>query len=325
VKGEPDRVVAARCLPLLRVVVSFHAGKHAPLLFSNACTTARGHQGENELALSSVDAPAFEPRGTPSFATAPPRSPLVMPTFVPGWVSSSCRCRCRPRRARIVLCPASRFSGSPCRAPQLRSAAVAEPPACASPRACEILRAIAQSCTPARTRTYLGGQGRAFGSFFLAPSTPPTCLSCRHGLCHAGCRVHARAGEKGEVLRAFCEPSPPMRPHTFVCRHRPREPCLLSAAMSADPSTAMAEPPCATGQGVKALTFRPLWPRLFHTRTHPSSGHPMRPRPRECRRCAENLPAPRRHATSSRHRAPKPSQRPFFSLLWRALDMVRPG
>jgi hypothetical protein len=66
VKGDPDRVVATRRLPLLplhRVVVSFHAGKHAPLLFTNACTTARGHQGENELPLSSVDAPTFEPRG----------------------------------------------------------------------------------------------------------------------------------------------------------------------------------------------------------------------------------------------------------------------
>jgi hypothetical protein len=87
VKGEPDRVVATRRLPLLplhRAVVSFHAGKHAPLLFTNACTTARGHQGENELPLSSVDAPTFEPRGTSPFATAPPRPPLVMPAFVPG-------------------------------------------------------------------------------------------------------------------------------------------------------------------------------------------------------------------------------------------------
>jgi hypothetical protein len=49
--------------------------------------------------------------------------------------------------------------------------------------------------------------------------------------------------------------------------------------MSADPSTAMAEPPCATGQGVKAPTFMPLWPRLFHMRTRPASGRPHAPSP----------------------------------------------
>jgi hypothetical protein len=66
VKGEPDRVIAVRHLPLLtlhRAVVSFHTGKHAPLHFTNAYTTAHGHQGEDELPLSSMDAPAFEPRG----------------------------------------------------------------------------------------------------------------------------------------------------------------------------------------------------------------------------------------------------------------------
>jgi hypothetical protein len=86
--------------------------------------------------------------GTPPFATTPPRSPLVMPAFVPGWVSFSCRCHCRPHHARVVLCPASRFFGPPCRALSLWSAVVAEPPACAPLRACEILRAIAQPCTP---------------------------------------------------------------------------------------------------------------------------------------------------------------------------------
>jgi hypothetical protein len=210
-----------------------------------------------------------------------------------GWVSSSCRCRCRPRRARAVLCPAFRFFGPPCRAPSLWSAAVAEPPACTPLCACEILHTVAQPCTPERTHTYLGGQGRAFGFFFLASGTPPTCLPRRRGLCHAGCRVHARAGEKGEVLRAFREPSPPTRPHTFVRRRRPREPCLLSVAMSADLSTAMAEPPCATGQGVKAPTFRPLWPRLFHMRTRPTSGRPHAPSPMR-------MPPPRRRPSHAK-------------------------
>jgi hypothetical protein len=62
-KGEQDRVVAVRHLPLHHTIVSFHAGKHAPLLFTNACTTSPGHQGVNKLPLSFVDAPAFEPRG----------------------------------------------------------------------------------------------------------------------------------------------------------------------------------------------------------------------------------------------------------------------
>jgi hypothetical protein len=101
----------------------------------------------------------------------------------------------------------------------------------------------------------------------------------RRGLHHARCRVHARAGENGEVLRAFRVPSLPTWPRTFVRRRRPREPCLLSAAVSADPSTTMDEPPCVAGQGVKAPTFRPLLPCLFHTRTRPASGRPHAPSP----------------------------------------------
>jgi hypothetical protein len=40
----------------------------APPFFTDACTTARGHQGENELPLPSVDAPAFEPRENATLA-----------------------------------------------------------------------------------------------------------------------------------------------------------------------------------------------------------------------------------------------------------------
>jgi hypothetical protein len=32
-----------------------------------------------------MDAPAFEPRGNTVFATAPPRTPLVMPAIEPDW------------------------------------------------------------------------------------------------------------------------------------------------------------------------------------------------------------------------------------------------
>jgi hypothetical protein len=39
-----------------------------PPFFTGACTTACGHQGENELPLPSMDAPAFEPRGNAMLA-----------------------------------------------------------------------------------------------------------------------------------------------------------------------------------------------------------------------------------------------------------------
>jgi hypothetical protein len=59
-----------------------------PPHFTNACTTARGHQGEDEHSPALVDAPAFEPSGnvSPHRAAAPP--PLVMPAIEPGWVKS---------------------------------------------------------------------------------------------------------------------------------------------------------------------------------------------------------------------------------------------
>jgi hypothetical protein len=63
---EPDRVVAALHLPLFplhHAVVFFHAGKLTPCRFTNACTSARGHQGEPKIFPFYVDAPAFEPRG----------------------------------------------------------------------------------------------------------------------------------------------------------------------------------------------------------------------------------------------------------------------
>jgi hypothetical protein len=165
--------------------------------------------------------------GTPPFATALPHSPLVMPTFMPGWVSSSCRSRCRPYRARVVVCPVSRFFGPPCRAPLLRSAAVAEPPACACPHACEIPSTIAQPCTPARMRTPSGRPRPSLLLRCLARGTSPTRLQHRHGLCHAGCRVHARAWERGEALRAFRVPSPPTRPRTPVRHCWPRASCFF--------------------------------------------------------------------------------------------------
>jgi hypothetical protein len=51
--------------------------------FTDTYTSARGHQGEDPLPHSSVDAPAFEPRGNTVSATVPPRTLLVMPVPPP--------------------------------------------------------------------------------------------------------------------------------------------------------------------------------------------------------------------------------------------------
>jgi hypothetical protein len=88
------------------------------------------------------------------------------------------------------------------------------------------------------------------------------------------------------------------------------------SSICAYPSTAMAELPCTTRQGVNAPIFKPFCFACF-TRVrarHPDA--PMRPRPRErlCR--AGNFSTPRRRAASSRCSAPMPGQRPLFSLLW---------
>jgi hypothetical protein len=130
----------------------------APPHFTNTCTTARGHQGEDEHFPALVDAPAFEPpRGNKSShrAAAPP--PQVMPAFVPGWVKSlagaaafvnarapsclACLSRCRtPRRAARVCDPAPARSRSHSRV---------------CPRGHD---ALAPVCTPARAHANLGGK-----------------------------------------------------------------------------------------------------------------------------------------------------------------------
>jgi hypothetical protein len=75
-REEPDRAAAHTfflSFPYQRRRLPLH---HVDPLFTDVCASARGHQGENELPRSSVDAPAFEPRGKPTFATAPPCPPL---------------------------------------------------------------------------------------------------------------------------------------------------------------------------------------------------------------------------------------------------------
>jgi hypothetical protein len=50
-------------LPLPRAAISFLSADPTPPSFTDACTAAHGHQGEDMLPRSPVDAPAFEPRG----------------------------------------------------------------------------------------------------------------------------------------------------------------------------------------------------------------------------------------------------------------------
>jgi hypothetical protein len=60
-----------------------------PPLFTNACTTARGHQGEDEHSPALCGRPGLRAEGEtcrPHRAAAPP--PLVMPAIEPGWVES---------------------------------------------------------------------------------------------------------------------------------------------------------------------------------------------------------------------------------------------
>jgi hypothetical protein len=55
----------------------------APPFFTDACTTARRHQGENELPLALCGCPGLRAEGERDASTAPP--PLVMPAIEPGW------------------------------------------------------------------------------------------------------------------------------------------------------------------------------------------------------------------------------------------------
>jgi hypothetical protein len=97
----------ARLLPLLprhhATVFIFLTDKHAPPLFTDACATARGHRGENELPRSSVDALAFETRGNAPFAPRRHAAATGDADHRARLGYFSCRCRCLNRRARAVL------------------------------------------------------------------------------------------------------------------------------------------------------------------------------------------------------------------------------
>jgi hypothetical protein len=60
----------------------------APSLFTNAFTSARSHQGEDRPSPLICGFPGLRAEGGHRAATAPPRTLMVMPAFVPGWESS---------------------------------------------------------------------------------------------------------------------------------------------------------------------------------------------------------------------------------------------
>jgi hypothetical protein len=68
----------------------------APRAVTDACTSARGHPGEDAAHLPSVRR-GLRAATERHRAAAPP---LVMPAFEPGWVAVFCRCRRPRRRAR---------------------------------------------------------------------------------------------------------------------------------------------------------------------------------------------------------------------------------
>jgi hypothetical protein len=85
-KEEPDWVITACRLPLLplhRAVVSFHTGKHAPLLFTDAFTSAKSHQGKNRPSPLICGCPRLRAEGGVMSATAPLRTLLVMLAIEP--------------------------------------------------------------------------------------------------------------------------------------------------------------------------------------------------------------------------------------------------
>jgi hypothetical protein len=69
----------------------------APPLYTDACTTARGHRGENDRFPPLVDAPAFEPRWNAPFLRAA-ADDAGLRARLGQYV---CRCRCLRQRAPL--------------------------------------------------------------------------------------------------------------------------------------------------------------------------------------------------------------------------------
>jgi hypothetical protein len=168
----------------------------APLLFTDAFTSTRGHQGEDRPSHSFVDAPAFEPRGNAVSATTPPRTLLVMLAFELGWENfiAGAAAVVAARAASLAFLPCFLLCVSRsgrCVAVVVSITAVAVAPACARTRssACPCARAL----THAHTRC--GREDRAFGSACPFALSPPTRSPRRRTLCRTNCHgAHVRTG-----------------------------------------------------------------------------------------------------------------------------------
>jgi hypothetical protein len=64
VKPRTSTPTASSASSVRHAIFFFHAGHPIQPLITNAYMSACGHQGEDMLPRSLVDAPAFEPRGT---------------------------------------------------------------------------------------------------------------------------------------------------------------------------------------------------------------------------------------------------------------------
>jgi hypothetical protein len=127
----------------------------APPLYTDACTTARGHRGEDDLFPPHVDAPAFRPRWNALLLRAAP--PLVMPAVVPGWDKpfAGVVAFIDTRSLSCPSLPLSRLNAVSCRlCPRRRT----EPFALAFARIASQTRCPAPPCSPALTRVDPGGK-----------------------------------------------------------------------------------------------------------------------------------------------------------------------
>jgi hypothetical protein len=193
----------------------------APPHFTNACTTACGHQGEDGHFPALVDAPAFEPRGnaSPHRAAAPP--PLVMPAIEPGWVKSLAGAAAfvNARTPFCLICPSRHRT--PRRAARVRNPAPARSRSRACPRG---HNALAPTCTPACA--HANPEARLdLWSLFLAPglvavfrSTAPPRPRRGRVLCARGRRgEHRSLGRQVHALPPFGASS-----HARTCADRGR-------------------------------------------------------------------------------------------------------
>jgi hypothetical protein len=191
----------------------------APPFFTNACTTARGHQGENELSPWPLWTPhPSSRRGTRcSHRTAAP-PPLVMPAIEPDWddflagVAALTDMRARhsptkpsPSSRRVPCRPGRRCDPTPARS-------------CSRARPCGHV-ALAQACTPARVRPSSEGEAGPL-ALFLVPDLDVAYLSVASPWPHRESFLRARGHREGSAVLLVGECTPrhrPPFPHTRVC------------------------------------------------------------------------------------------------------------